>query len=141
MLIPPVGPRQHALVNDGFVRFTAYLNPMGKPRMTQRDKWAERPCVVAYRDWCDELREAAPELPENPGVVEITAYFAIPESWSKKKKAEMAGQYHREHPDGDNVLKGACDCLFREDKGIYNMVIIKRWDDGRGPRMEIGVWR
>lgn len=122
------------------VRFTAYLQPMGKPRMTRSDKWKERPCVLAYREWCDKLREAAPPLPDTPGVVEVAAYFEMPASWGKKKKQEMAGQPHRVKPDSDNILKGCCDALISADQTVWNMVITKRWDDGQGARMEIGVW-
>ena len=30
--------------------------PVAKPRMTQSDKWRERPAVVKYRAFADELR-------------------------------------------------------------------------------------
>ena len=30
--------------------------PLGKPRMTQRDKWAKRPAVLRYRAFKDECR-------------------------------------------------------------------------------------
>ena len=31
--------------------FTMRGDPMGKPRMTQRDKWQKRPVVVRYRQY------------------------------------------------------------------------------------------
>jgi uncharacterized cupin superfamily protein len=38
--------------------FTIPGNPVGKPRMTQRDKWAKRPAVLRYREWADRARAA-----------------------------------------------------------------------------------
>ncbi|GAG23977.1 unnamed protein product, partial [marine sediment metagenome] len=32
------------------------VTPNTKPRMTKRDKWKKRPCVIKYRKFCDELR-------------------------------------------------------------------------------------
>ena len=114
-------------------------NPTGKPRQTQRDKWMKRPSVVKYREWADKAREAAGQLPDNPGTVNWTAYFEIPESWSKKKKKLMAGAFHRQKPDRDNVDKCVLDSLFSEDSGIHSGTMQKRWDDGNGPRIEIEI--
>lgn len=121
------------------IYFIARINPMGKPRMTRSDKWKERPCVVAYREWCDRLRAAAPELPEKPRSLEVVAYIEIPERWSAKRKANMRGRVHERTPDLDNIIKGIMDCLFPQDKSISRLVAEKRWDDGNGPRMEIAV--
>lgn len=121
------------------VRFVAHINPMGKPTMTHADKWQERPRVIAYRAWADAVRDAAPELPENPGTLSVVAYLALPESWSQKKKAAHRGRPHASKPDSSNIIKGIEDALFSEDKTIYRISLEKRWDDGAGPRMEITV--
>jgi Holliday junction resolvase RusA-like endonuclease len=71
--------------------------------------------------------------------VSWVAYFPIPQSWSKKKKAEMAGQLHRQVPDRDNVDKAILDALFKDDSGIAAGHIEKRWDDGNGPRIELEI--
>jgi hypothetical protein len=34
----------------------ANLKPVPKPRQTRSDKWKQRPCVMAYRTFADELR-------------------------------------------------------------------------------------
>lgn len=48
------------------VRFVVPGTPIGKPRMTQRDKWRvgpkARPCVQRYRDWADAIRQAADQV-------------------------------------------------------------------------------
>lgn len=32
------------------------IEPVAKPRMTKKDKWAKRPCVMKYRAYKDMLR-------------------------------------------------------------------------------------
>jgi hypothetical protein len=93
--------------------------PIGKPRMTQRDKWAKRPCVMRYRAWADRLRAVAGQfgagpLPPAEAVVSLSwlAQFEPPKSWSKKKRAAMIGELHRSNPDASNILKGVEDILY-----------------------------
>ncbi len=44
-------------------------------------------------------------------IVEVDAVFAVPKSWSRKKRAEALAGVLRptKKPDGDNVLKAVCD--------------------------------
>lgn len=44
-------------------------------------------------------------------VVEVDAVFSVPQSWSKKKRADALAGVLRptKKPDGDNVLKAVCD--------------------------------
>jgi len=112
-------------------------DPIGKPRQTQRDKWAKRPCVLMYRAWADHARACAGELPANPLSVDCIAYFAFPESYSEKKRAALAGRPHRVRSDWDNVAKAVCDALFEEDSMISDGSCAKRWDDGQGARLEV----
>lgn len=110
---------------------------IGKPRMTQKDRWAKRPCVVAYRTWADELR--AYVGPITIDVVEVSwcAWFAFPKSYSQTKRANLAGRPHRLKPDRDNVDKAILDALFDSDQMIAGGTIWKRWDDGNGERIEL----
>ena len=120
-------------------RFSVTGAPVGKPRMTQRDKWQKRPAVMRYREWADRARETAGELPQNPGTLNWTAYLPIPKSWSKVKRSVAAGQPHRQKPDRDNIDKAVLDSLFKQDSGIHTGTIKKLWDDGNGPRIEIEI--
>ena len=45
--------------------------------------------------------------------IEVEAVFSVPQSWSKKKRAEALAGVLRptRKPDGDNVLKAVCDGL------------------------------
>ncbi len=117
--------------------------PIGKPRMTQSDKWKQRHCVVRYRAWADALRFQAgiqhKIRVKRWASVMVTAYFSIPESWAASKKATHIGTPHTYKPDGDNVLKGLLDALIENDHAVYRQAILKYWDDGGGARIEIDL--
>jgi Holliday junction resolvase RusA-like endonuclease len=122
--------------------FHVSLAPMGKPRMTQRDRWKKRPCVVKYHAWCDELRAAIPawKLPHEALVVSWRVWLPMPASWSKQRKAELAGKPHRQKPDRDNIDKAILDALFIDDSRIAGAEYLwKFWADAGGPRMEIEI--
>lgn len=109
--------------------FIFHIQPHTKPRMTIRDKWKQRPVVVKYRAYKDQLNLMAKlkgfELPENGmGFVFI---FEMPKSWSKKKREEMNGKPHKQTPDLDNIIKGFWDALAEEDKHLWKVSAIKRW--------------
>jgi Holliday junction resolvase RusA-like endonuclease len=111
--------------------------------MTQRDKWAQRPAVMRYRAFADQLRACVAEqvgtLPEANQVERLdwVAYFRPAKSWSKKRKAEAIGELHRQKPDRDNIDKAILDVLFEDDKAIAAGTIEKRWAEV--PRLEITI--
>jgi len=109
--------------------------------MTQRDKWAKRPEVVRYRDWCDLVRATAgKDVPDASLVRELnwTAYFEPPQSWSMKTRAAVIGTCHRQKPDRDNIDKAILDCLWPEgDSAIAAGTIRKVWD--WNARLEIEI--
>ena len=118
---------------------TVPVTPIPKPRMTRSDKWKKRPCVERYWAYKDALR-AAVELPDGLDNLMCRFYLPLPKSWSKKKKAAMAGAGHRQRPDIDNLTKAVFDSLLAEDSGIAYSVNCKMWEDEKGPRVEI-IWR
>jgi len=79
------------------------INPVPKPRMTRADKFRKRPVVCKYWAFKDEVRKAGVKFP--PSGATIIFILEMPKSWSKKKKARMAGQPHTQTPDLDNLLK------------------------------------
>lgn len=117
------------MTETGKLSFIVVGDPMGKPRMTQRDVWMKRPAVLRYRDYCDRIREAAPNTLAKADVygIDVIAYLAMPASWSKKKKADYEGQIHRAKPDWDNIGKAVCDALLKEDSGICDGRTRKYW--------------
>ena len=120
------------------------IEPMGKPRMTKRDKWKERPCVMRYRAWSDELRLKAGTVPDGAYGLDWCVFIEMPKSWSKKKKEEMRGKEHQVKPDRDNIDKAILDCLFKDDERDDCIIAVgeleKFWDDGAGTRLELS-WR
>jgi Holliday junction resolvase RusA-like endonuclease len=111
--------------------------------MTRQDVWKKRPAVLRYRKFKDKVREAFTVAGGRPASlpwvtrVDWVAYFPIPKSWSKSKRAEMAGTPHRSKPDRDNVDKAILDALFEEDSGVSIGTLEKRWDDGGGSRVDV----
>lgn len=119
--------------------------PMGKPRMTQRDKWKPSLAAKRYHRFKDQILEAVLEdqdlraFLKNCDVfrVDWTAFLPIPRSLSATMKIARAGNLHRQKPDKDNIEKALLDALFHEDSGIAQGTGEKRWDDGKGPRLEV----
>lgn len=105
-----------------------YVEPMGKVRMSQRDKWAKRPVVVRYRAYHDRLRELGVTLEPGDGV---HFYIQVPQSWSMKKKHEHDLRPHQQKPDLDNLLGGLLDAVLPEDKTFWSFGrTSKRWTIG-----------
>lgn len=130
--------------NREWARFTIPGQPIGKPRMTQSDKWNRRDVVIAYRAWADLARIAAGRLVAHvaggrPGCVKAIAYFEMPSSWSEAKRKAHAGQPHRVKPDVDNVLKALMDALIANDQVVHTVTVLKRWDDGTGARLVVVI--
>ena len=123
------------------IQVTIPIEPMGKPRMTQRDKWAKRPAVQRYWLFKDSLKAAFAmyDLTDIHSV-SIKAFFSIPKSWSKIKKQALSGEHHQEKPDIDNVLKACMDSLFVNDAKIYYVKASKYWEDSMGPRIEVELY-
>jgi Holliday junction resolvase RusA-like endonuclease len=88
------------------------ITPVAKPRMSQKDVWAKRPCVLKYRAYCDELRLQAGKW-ELPYSFAVTFVCPMPKSWSKKKRAEMEGKPMQTTPDNSNLLKALEDALLK----------------------------
>jgi Holliday junction resolvase RusA-like endonuclease len=101
------------------------INPVSKPRMTQRDRWAKRDSVLRYFAFRDAFRPVMENLEPLEGIMVIFV-IPMPKSWSEKKKLAMCGKPHKVRPDIDNFLKAILDCLS-EDKHIYQVVMEKRW--------------
>ena len=105
------------------------ITPIGKPRMTQRDKWAKRDCVVRYFNFANALRLIVPKrvIEDANGCWDLIFWMPMPRSWSKKKKALTNGQPHKVRPDGDNIFKGFLDSISQEDACVWKFSVEKRW--------------
>ena len=106
------------------------VNPCPKPRMTRRDKWAKRTCVLKYRAFKDEVRLRKITLP--PAGAHVTFVVPMPASWSKNRRAAMLGKPHKQRPDVDNFGKALFDAIYDDDSGVYDIRLSKVWGDTGG---------
>lgn len=108
--------------------------PVPKPRMTQSDRWRQRPCVLRYWEFKDALVNLWEdrEVPEQVGLIFI---LPMPNSWSEKKKRLLDGKPHQVKPDIDNLEKSIFDCLSPSDAYIWRVEKIKIW--GRQGSVEL----
>lgn len=131
----------------GLTEIVLNLDAVPKPRMTRRDKWKQRPCVLQYRQFCDRLRalvglEAWAVIQKSktfPTFVGWAIEIEMTPGWSLKKQKAMAGQPHDLRPDRDNFDKAILDALFDEDRRIYAGVIGKFWAPV-GEKGRITLW-
>lgn len=113
--------------------FLVHGEAMGKPRMTQLDKWKQRPVVLRYRAWCDLVRLSA-GLTEHmtltrPTRLTLRIFLACPASWSRTKRLDYNGDPHTAKPDLDNIAKGIMDALFVNDSYVYKVEMEKWWTE------------
>lgn len=110
-------------------RFEFKVKPIGKPRMTQRDRWLERDCTARYWAFKDAVvREAERMRFSVPASgYHITFRLPMPSSWSKKKRAAMDGKPHQKKPDKDNLEKAFLDALCKDDSFIWDGRVSKFW--------------
>ena len=103
---------------------------LGKPRMTQRDKWKKRPVTSRYWVFKDAIKRAAQKQKfVLDGYHMMQFKIKMPKSWSKKKKDKMRHQPHLQRPDIDNLQKAVYDALLQEDSGIWYVEVMKVWGD------------
>lgn len=98
--------------------------PNTKPRMTRSDKWKQRPCVMKYWAFKDEVKSNKVTLPEAHHVVFV---IPMPGHWSIKKRLEMDEQPHKQTPDKDNLEKALLDALYSNDSHIWDGRTSKVW--------------
>ena len=84
---------------------------------------------------------------KEPLRVDITAYYEIPNSWSKKKKAQALNNEIMPcvKPDVDNCVKALFDALnevlWQDDTQVCDLHISKYYSDRPRIEMEISEWK
>jgi Holliday junction resolvase RusA-like endonuclease len=116
------------------------IDPIGKPRMTQSDRWKNRKCVDKYYAFADRIREAAREVGFHLGdSFRIVFRISTPASYSKKKALGLTGKPHQLKPDIDNLIKSVMDALKADDQSVYSITASKVWDSIGSISIENGV--
>lgn len=109
---------------------THIINPMGAPRMTQRDRWKKRPVVLKYFAFRDECKLQNVRIAKQGSSVIFV--LPMPSSWSQKKRTAMMGQPHQQKPDLDNLVKALLDAVYRDggcDGEVSSYSASKIWGD------------
>lgn len=113
------------------IKYVFYVKPIGKPRMTRKDKWSKRKCVVEYWQYKDQIKLQAKE--RGFALKNGSSYYfyiAMPASWSKKKRKEKLGKLHDQKPDLDNILKGFWDACTDDDSFLGHIKESKKiWSE------------
>lgn len=129
---PLTAAERHELINLGREAYLtmggrAYsITPVPAPRQTRSDKWKERPCVMQYRAFRDEIRR----LGVCVGSWDyITFILPMPDSWNQKKRNDMRDRPHQQKPDIDNLLKALLDAIHEDDSHIHSIGGRKLWGD------------
>jgi len=115
-----------------------------KPRMTRQDIYISsenfRPAnerlykrhlrLREYWDFKENIRlffmEKNIDYSQRDVLSDITFVISMPKSWSNKKKKEYEGKPHKSKPDLNNLVKALEDCLFDEDKYIWEYKNIRK---------------
>ena len=127
--------------------FTVYGEPKGKARPRFRGH--------AYTDRRTEEYEARvrlmwrrgsyEKLKRIPTAIVIDAYFSVPKSLPKKRRAEMFGSLCLKRPDADNIAKIILDALnklaYEDDAQISTLCVTKRYvrSDDEEPRVTVTI--
>mgnify|MGYP003108716656 FL=1 len=111
------------------------IPPCPKPRMTKADRWRKRPSVLKFFEFRDAVKQDKSwktfQLVDMDSF-EIEFHVPMPQSWSKKKKADMDKRPHQQRPDLDNYLKAWKDSVYEEDAIVWRVKASKLWTDGTG---------
>lgn len=108
------------------------ITPIGKPRMTRRDKWKNTRTKAAskYMAWRNEFEQLISDQNFVLGDgVQVVFLLPFPGTWTKRKCDDMRGMPHQTKPDADNMLKGFIDVCCKTDQKIYEKDVLKFWWD------------
>lgn len=131
---------------EGTMKITVGIAPMGAVRMTQRGKYKD-PVAQRYLNYKNYIgwavRDQIKQAIDAPISVRMTFYYRIPDAWPKwKKKAALEGKIRPiVKPDIDNVVKGCFDALngiaWKDDNRVVEESSSKWYSDH--PRIEIEI--
>lgn len=107
------------------------ITPLAKPRMVKSDAWKQRPTVLRYWAFKDQLtllaNKAGYVVPDS--AIHLIFIIPMPKSWSKKKREKMNYEPHQQKPDVDNLIKAFLDCLCKDDSYVWDIRGTKYWGE------------
>lgn len=131
------------------INFTVYGIPVGKgrPRFSRRGGHTYTPEKTKefeekVRD-CWRTQSGKGFAGKVPLLASVVAYFPIPKSVSKKKAEAMAGTFHVNRPDSDNIAKAILDSLnglaYPDDSAVQIDHCWKVYTNA-APRVEVKIY-
>lgn len=128
------------------IQFTVPGRPIGKgrPRVTRYGTYTPQKTkdYEALVQRCWQTQSGVSFSGGIPLLAEITAWFPVPQSTSKKKRALMEGTYHLARPDADNLAKAILDAgnglFYPDDSAVQIEGCCKRWTNG-APRVDVRI--
>lgn len=136
------------------IEFTVFgkIQPKQRPKFVRKGAYIQtytpKPTLDYQKLVADSYLENYGNLKPLTGalVMEINAFFNVPKSYSKKKKAELMGKPNTQHNgDVDNVAKSILDGLngiaYDDDTIIYDLHIRKYYSDDDNERVEVKIWK
>lgn len=121
----------------GYQSVTVPLAPFGKarPRVTRGHTYMPD----SYTRARDNLRMLfGPVTVAPPWALRVTAVRPMPSSLSKRKRAEVDGEWCLTKPDADNIVGAVMDALFEDDAAVVDVSCRKVW--GAEGELRIEVW-
>jgi Holliday junction resolvase RusA-like endonuclease len=111
--------KRYLAILERFIMKILEIDPVGKPRMSRRDRkiWSMSPAAARYWCYADKLRLICPRI-EWDGL-SLTFGIKMPRSWTNKKKLAQEGEPHRSAPDLSNLIKAFEDALLKNDSGVW----------------------
>lgn len=118
--------------------------PKGRPRVTRHGTYTPKSTQAFEAAVRQAWQEAgAVQFPAGaPLDILVSAYFPIPQSASKKRRAELSGAYHTAaRGDLDNIVKAVMDalngCAYPDDSAVCRIFAEKYYSDT--PRTFVSV--
>ena len=115
----------------------------GRPRFTRSGHPYTPEKTKQYEETvcrCWETQSGVSFPGGTPILASLCAYFPIPKSYSKQKKAALEGSFHLSRPDADNIAKSVLDALnglaYPDDSAVQLQVVHKIYTNA-APRVEL----
>lgn len=104
----------------------------GRPRFTRVGGFVRTYTPKKTHDYENLIKESYTGVLHDGAIkIEINAHFAIPKSYTKKKKMELPGKVYMMKPDIDNIAKSVLDGLngvaWSDDTQVVEMSITKHY--------------
>lgn len=100
----------------------------------------QRNYMAVLKDYASQALGDRPVI-ENAVFLRVTAVYAVPKSWSKKRREHPGHQWKTSRPDADNISKIVKDALntvvWRDDAQVVKLTVEKFY--GERPRVDVVI--